>query len=41
MNSKIHKKPVPRNCTVVSTNQKLHPIAPSGYEKYDHCFNFP
>lgn len=40
-NQKIHKKPVPNNCQVKYTDQKVHNTIPAGYEKCDHCFNLP
>jgi len=35
---KVHKYPVPPNCLVQYTGEKLHDFPPAGYEKCDHCF---
>jgi len=40
-NDKIHKYPVPNDCHVEYTGEKLHSIPPDGPEKCDHCFNLP
>jgi hypothetical protein len=40
-NNKVHKYPVPSNCKVKYTQEKLHDSPPAGYEKCDDCFKLP
>ena len=40
-NLKVHKYPVPNNCKVEYTGEKLHDEPPAGYEKCDDCFKLP
>ena len=40
-NLKVHKYPIPSNCKVKYTSEKLHATVPKGYEKCDDCFNLP
>jgi hypothetical protein len=40
-NDKVHKYPVPSNCKIVYSDEKLHADPPEGPEKCDDCFNLP
>jgi len=40
-NKKVHKYPVPSNCSVKYSDEKKKSSIPDGYEKCDHCFNLP
>ncbi len=40
-NGKIHKYPVPSECNVEYTGEKLYDEEPSWPEKCDHCFDLP
>jgi hypothetical protein len=38
-NIKVHKYPVPKNCKVKYTSERLCDSPPAGYEKCDDCFS--
>ena len=40
-NLEVHKHPVPRNCKVTYTGEKLRSSQPLGHEKCDGCFRLP
>jgi len=40
-NLKVHKYPVPAQCKVKYTGERLHDDIPQGYEKCDDCFKLP